>query len=105
MSGAVGAYEGGVGRTIQRIVTSVGDEAVRACGEIGRPRLVFVAPRRFVVRWPGSNLSSAQAWLRQRLALVTPRWLRAVQWVVIAALLVACGGRVEAELAPTEVVP
>ena len=99
MSGAIGQREGDVGRIIRRIVSNLVDDATRAThGKIGRPRLVFAAPRRFVVRWPGA-MASARDWAGRRLALCTPVWLRAVQWAVVAALLVACGGRVEAEAA------
>lgn len=83
MVGAYDSREGDVSRVIRRIVHAAGDDAVRARGELRRPRLVSVSAHRFVVRWPGAG-ASALAWMRHRLALCTPMWLRTVQWVVLS---------------------
>lgn len=84
MAGAYDSREGDVGRIIRRIVHAAGDDAVRACGELRRPRLVSVSAHRFVVRWPDVSAASALVWMRQRLVLSTPMWLRTVQWVVMS---------------------
>lgn len=84
MAGAYDSREGDVSRIIRRIVHAAGDDAVRACGELRRPRLVSVSEHRFVVRWPDVSSASALVWMRQRLALSTPMWLRTVQWVVLS---------------------
>lgn len=83
MAGAYDSREGDVSRVIRRVVDSVGDDALRACGELRRPRLVAVTAHRLAVRWPGAN-AAALAWMRHRLALCTPMWLRTMQWVALS---------------------
>lgn len=84
MAGAYGDRVGDVSRVIRRIVHAAGDDAVRACGELRRPRLVSVAAHRLVVRWPGVSSASALVWMRQRLVLSTPMWLRTFHWEVVS---------------------
>lgn len=82
MSGEIGAQPGSVGRTIRSIVNAVGDDGVRACGELRRARLVFVS-RVLVVRWPGAS-AELRSWLARLLRLSTPMVLRAIRWEVVS---------------------
>lgn len=77
------ARVGDASRVVRDVVRAAGDDAVRACGELRRPRLVYVsAASGFVVRWPDASEHNRR-WLATALRRRAPAWLH-VPWAVVS---------------------
>jgi len=75
------SHVGDVSRVIRDVVRAAGDDAVRACGELRRPRLVSLSARGgVVVRWPDAGEHNRR-WLTMTLRRRSPAWLH-LPWVV-----------------------
>lgn len=75
------ARAGDASRVIRDVIHAVADNAVRACGELRRPRLVSVSVRGVVMRWPGAG-EYDRRWLTMTLRRCSPAWLH-LPWVVV----------------------
>lgn len=75
------ARAGDASRVIRDVIHAVADNAVRACGELRRPRLVSVSVRGVVMRWPDAG-EHDRRWLTMTLRRCSPAWLH-LPWVVV----------------------